>query len=61
MGKYLVSYNVDKAGWCVYKILNELVMEFHAGPFSEQAIAQSEAKRLNDLEKVAQKVAQRAT
>lgn len=37
--------------WAVYLVVNPLYCRFHAGPFSEQAVAESECKRLNDLEK----------
>lgn len=45
-GKYVAALSMARCGWCVF--LNVL-MEFHAGPFPNQAAAESEAKRLNQL------------
>ena len=50
MNKYIPIYDVRYGGWTVFKYNEEMTILFHAGPFSEKSIAESEAKRLNDLE-----------
>jgi len=42
-------YDDNRAGWCVFKKDNELISQFHAGPFETKQHADSEAERLNDL------------
>lgn len=46
---YLMLHDMKRAGWCVYREETPTMISFHAGPFSEQAAAESEAKRLNDV------------
>ena len=46
---YLVAYDENRVGWCVFKKLSLIYNQYHAGPFSEYAVAASEAKRLNEL------------
>jgi len=46
---YNYVYSIDRKGWCVYKTISELTMEYHSGPFETKEHAKSEAKRLEDL------------
>lgn len=46
---YEVRYSSKRIGWCIFKLIDDLSVSFHAGPFDSQAIAESEAKRLTDL------------
>jgi len=46
-------YAIDpKAGWCVFKgnKHNGYYVEYWSGPFSDKAVANNEAKRLNSLQ-----------
>jgi hypothetical protein len=47
---YTVSYSIERFGWCIWRIKNNLSMFYHAGPFSEHAVAESEARRLNAIQ-----------
>ena len=46
---FVAAFNVDRNGWCVFRLIDDLTMTYHAGPFSERAGAESEARRLNDM------------
>lgn len=47
MKEHYARRSAKRAGWCVYQRIDNLCDRFHAGPFSEQAAAESEAERLN--------------
>lgn len=51
MKKYLAIHGLRYGGWAIFTYNDELKLTFHAGPFSERALAMSEATRLTDLEK----------
>jgi len=46
---FLAGKDEKRNGWCVFLKLDDIQMRYHAGPFREQADAESEAKRLNEL------------
>jgi hypothetical protein len=47
--KYVAVYSIAHVGWCVFRLIDALTMKFHAGAFSERAVADSECMRLNEL------------
>lgn len=47
---FVAAFSMERSGWCVFKEIDDLTMRFHAGPFSEAAAAESEARRLNGIE-----------
>ena len=51
MKKYIAIYDIRYGGWTIFTYNDEMTIMFHAGPFSERALAMSEADRLTDLEK----------
>ena len=50
MKKYIAIYDIRYGGWVIFKYNEEMSIVFHAGPFSERAVAMSEVTRLTDLE-----------
>ena len=50
MKKYVAIYDIRYGGWAVFRYTKEMTIMFHAGPFTERALAMSEADRLTDLE-----------
>ena len=46
---YEVRYSSQRIGWCIFKLIDDLSVSFHAGPFDSQVLADSETRRLNDL------------
>ncbi|ACV36806.1 hypothetical protein CAP2UW1_3549 [Candidatus Accumulibacter phosphatis] len=46
---FVAGFSRERNGWCVFRLIDDLAMTYHAGPFSERAAAESEAKRINDM------------
>ena len=50
MTKYIAINDIRYGGWAIFKYDEKMSLVFHAGPFTERALAMSEADRLTDLE-----------
>jgi len=47
---YFAEHSLTRNGWCIFtNDVDVEIIDYWAGPFSERAVAESEAERLNDL------------
>lgn len=54
---YFAEHSIDRNGWCVFtNDISVEIMDYWAGPFSEKAVAESEAERLNTLNQTQAKI-----